>query len=71
MQSIAQDLLDFRRDYELTQEQAAAIFQVSVTSLSRWERGLRTPPYRGMQALRAKIELIDKGSELWERVNPR
>lgn len=51
----------FRRDYQLTQQQAADLLQVSLTTYHRWERKRVVPPYRERQRVFATIDELDRG----------
>lgn len=46
---LAERLLAWRRDNELTQDEAARMLRVSVQALRHWEHGRRTPN-RGTQS---------------------
>jgi len=43
MQKLAGDLKFWRRFFDITQEQAADLFRVSITTYGRWERSVVAP----------------------------
>jgi len=61
MASLALELRAWRKRHDITQAQAADLMQYSLTSYHRYERGVRVPPYRDMQRLRALMRDIDYG----------
>jgi transcriptional regulator with XRE-family HTH domain len=56
---IGEDMRLWREVYRLTQAQAATLTGVSVTTWSRWERGLMAPPLREWQRLESIIAASD------------
>jgi transcriptional regulator with XRE-family HTH domain len=63
MTTLARELRHWRKTFDLTQEQAAEVLQVSAGHISRIERGAHLPPVNEQRRMESLINAMFVGAE--------